>query len=54
MINTIYIEEEILDHPRTIELIERFANAKKIICGRYTEIFNRKSQNFRYKRKIRH
>ncbi len=51
MINTIYIEEEILDHPRTIELIKRFANAKKITCGRYAEIFNRKSQNFRLQKK---
>ena len=51
MINTIYIEEEILDHPRTKVLIQRFANAKKITCGRYTEIFNRKSQNFRLQKK---
>ena len=51
MINTIYIEEEILDHPRAKVLIERFSNAKKITCGRYTEIFNRKSQNFRLQKK---
>ena len=51
MINTIYIEEEVLNHPRTKILIERYTNAKIITCGRYTEIFNRKSQNFRLQKK---
>ena len=51
MINTIYIEEEVLDHPRTKILIERYTSAKIITCGRYTEIFNRKSQNFRLQKK---
>ena len=51
MINTIYIEKEIANHPRTKVLIERFPNAAKITCERYTEIFNRKAQNFRLQKK---
>jgi spore photoproduct lyase len=51
MINTIYIEEEIAEHPRTLDIIKRFPNATKIDCKRYGEIFNRKSQNFRLQKK---
>jgi len=47
MINTIYIEENILKHPRTIEICERFPQARQIICERYGEVFNPKAQNFR-------
>jgi len=47
MFDTIYIENSINLHPRTIELLERFPNASTITCNRYTEIFNRKAQNFR-------
>jgi DNA repair photolyase len=51
MINTIYIEEEITDHPRTKSICERFPDAVNISCGRYGEIFNRKAQNFRLQKK---
>lgn len=51
MISTIYIEEEIADHPRTLSILERFPEATKIKCERYGEIFNRKSQNFRLQKK---
>ena len=51
MITTIYIEDEISDHPRTKKLIKRFPSATIISCTRYTEIFNRKSQNFRLQKK---
>lgn len=47
MIETIYIEEAILEHPRVIEILSRFPQAKKINCGRYGEVFNPKAQNFR-------
>ena len=47
MIETIYIEENILQHPRVIEIMTRFPQARKIICGRYGEVFNPKAQNFR-------
>jgi len=51
MISTIYIEEEIATHPRTLAILERFPDATKISCERYGEIFNRKSQNFRLQKK---
>ena len=47
MIETIYIEEAILQHPRVTEIVTRFPHARKIICGRYGEVFNPKAQNFR-------
>ncbi|HIF50187.1 MAG TPA: DNA photolyase [Thiotrichaceae bacterium] len=51
MISTIYIEEEIASHPRTLAILERFPETTKIMCERYGEIFNRKSQNFRLQKK---
>ena len=47
MIETIYIEKNIVQHPRVIEIMTRFPQARKIICGRYGEVFNPKAQNFR-------
>ena len=47
MIDTIYIEQEVDDHPRTREICGRFPQARKISCRHYGEIFNRKKQNFR-------
>jgi spore photoproduct lyase len=47
MIDTIYIEENIRQHPRVIEICKRFPLAKKISCNRYGEVFNPKAQNFR-------
>lgn len=47
MIETIYIEEAILQHPRVADIVARFPQARKITCGRYGEVFNPKAQNFR-------
>jgi len=47
MIETIYIEEEIKDHPKTREICSRFPQTRLITCQYYGEIFNRKNQNFR-------
>jgi len=51
MISTIYIEEEVIDHPRVKEILTRFKQAEIIVCRHYGEIFNRKSQNFRFQKK---
>ena len=51
MVNTIYIEEEIAEHPRTLEILGRFPKAVRIPCRRYGEVFNRKAQNFRLQKK---
>ena len=47
MIETIYIEENIRQHPRVMDIVERFPQARKISCSRYTQVFNPKAQNFR-------
>lgn len=47
MIETIYIEENILEHPRVLDICARFPKARKITCTRYGEVFNPKAQNFR-------
>lgn len=47
MIETIYIEENILTHARVQSICERFPGARKITCERYCEVFNPKAQNFR-------
>ena len=47
MISIIYIEKEIRDHPVTLKVLSRFPDASIIDCDRYTEVFNRKAQNFR-------
>lgn len=47
MFRTIYVEEDIVDHPRVRELCNKYHKADRIVCRRYTEVFNRKAQNFR-------
>jgi len=47
VIETLYIEREIVNHPRSRLICQRFPNAKQILCERYTEVFNPKAQNFR-------
>jgi spore photoproduct lyase len=47
MIETIYIEENVREHPRVKDITARFPAARKIVCGRYGEVFNPKAQNFR-------
>ena len=51
MIDTIYIEEEIRDHPRVRVVLERFPKADRISCQRHTEVFNFRSQNFRLQKR---
>lgn len=47
MFQALYIEEEIINHPRVLSLKKRFHQLPQIICNKYTEVFNRKHQNFR-------
>ena len=47
MIDTIYIEKDVQTHPRVQQILARYTDAEKILCDRYGEIFNLKSQNFR-------
>jgi len=47
MIDTLYIEESVRHHPRTLSICDRFPQARIISCERYGEVFNPKAQNFR-------
>tara|TARA_B100001123_G_C15198811_1_gene982461 strand:- start:148 stop:1143 length:996 start_codon:yes stop_codon:yes gene_type:complete len=52
MIETIYIENQIKDHPRTNQILSKFKKKIEIIyCDHYGEIFNIKSQNFRMQKR---
>ena len=51
MIDTIYFEEEIKDHPRALNIFSKFKKARKISIHRYGELFNRRNQNFRIQKK---
>lgn len=47
MIETVYVEREVADHPRTARILERVKPRHVIACERYGEVFNRHNQNFR-------
>ena len=51
MIDTIYFEEKVAEHPRTISFFKRFPQADRIPCSHYKEIFNPSGQNFRLQKK---
>ena len=51
MIDSIYFEESIAQHPRTQELLQRYPQATQIPCGNYKEVFNPSGQNFRLQKK---
>lgn len=51
MIDTIYVETEIAEHPRTLEIRARFSRADWIEIERYGEIFNRRNQDFRLQKR---
>lgn len=47
MFSAIYIEEEVLQLDRVQDMLLRFPDIPHVVCERYGEVFNRKSQNFR-------
>ena len=51
MLNRIYIEKDVKSHPKTIQICNKFNNAPVIDCDHYSEVFNRKAQNFRLQKK---
>lgn len=52
MFSALYIEKDLLQHPRVISLCERFNDIPHIAIDRYGEVFNRKSQNFRLQKRF--
>ena len=51
LIDTIYYENEIKDHPRAKRIFSKFSNARKISIDRYSDFFNKKNQNFKIQKK---
>tara|TARA_E500000331_G_scaffold97822_1_gene94621 strand:+ start:2053 stop:3045 length:993 start_codon:yes stop_codon:yes gene_type:complete len=47
MIDSIFIERDVLDHPVSQKVINRLKNADVFEIERYQEMFNRRQQNFR-------
>jgi spore photoproduct lyase len=47
----LYIEQQIIDHPRTQQICNFFPNARKIVINHYKNIFDRKFPQQLYKRK---
>jgi spore photoproduct lyase len=47
MVNSVYVESDIRDHPRTQSILERFGAQTIIEVDHYGEIFNPNAQNFR-------
>jgi len=47
MFQSIYVEESVRDHPKTLAICRKFSKIPVIFCERYGEVFNRHNQNFR-------
>ncbi len=47
MVDIVYVENEVREHPRTLSILKRLKNATVVEIDRYSEVFNPKSQNFR-------
>ncbi len=43
----VYVETEVASRPRALEILDRLGGAERVECSRYTEVFNRRAQNFR-------
>ena len=51
MIDTIFIDQEILAHERTKAVLSKFPKSNRVIISRYQEVFNKRTQNFRLQKK---
>lgn len=51
MIPVIYIERDVVSHPRVEAILGRHPRAARVYCDRYGEILNRRAQNFRLQKK---
>jgi spore photoproduct lyase len=51
VIDTLYVEEALLDHPRVHAIRSRHAGARVVSCRRYHEVFNRRAQDFRLQKR---
>ncbi len=51
MINSIYLENSIREHPKARSILSRFPKANVLPCEHYKEVFNPAGQNFRLQKK---
>lgn len=51
MIDTIYVEESVSGHPRTMAIRAKYPGALVVPIGRYGEVFNRGRQSFRLQKR---
>ncbi|MCZ6792251.1 MAG: DNA photolyase [Planctomycetota bacterium] len=51
MVDMIYVEDEVADHPRVEAICRRLAGAVRVPCRHYGELFNRSAQNFRLQKR---
>ncbi len=51
MVDTIYVEEDIIENKRADIIISKFKNARVLTISRFTELFNLKRQNFRLQKR---
>ncbi len=47
MVSCVYVESEVRQHPRTLQIINRLKNTPLIEIEHYGEVFNPRAQNFR-------
>lgn len=48
---TVYVEEEVLGHPRTRSVLAGLGTPEVVTCARYGEVFNRRGQSFRLQKR---
>ena len=51
MVDTLYIEQAVLDLETTAAVVSRYPKARQIVIDRYGEVFNSHAQNFRTQKK---
>lgn len=49
--DTVYIEREVENHPRSLRICARLPNARHIVIDHYSDVFNSRAQNFRQQKK---
>lgn len=42
----LYVEEQVLEHPQSLKIIEKFSSSKVIVIKHYKDVFNRVNQDF--------
>lgn len=50
-ISAVYVEDDVRNHPRTKEILARLPKVPQIPCASWSEVFNRRNQNFRLQKK---